>query len=140
MRSKILLLIGCIFLAACATAPEDIKVTGITRERAISIAKTHCPEYPDRFNFVDKAEWIPEKSYWAVKLDDRSGDHGRVYKINRDGEIVGTRDVNEDHGGYDNGGGFRPPSCRDRCALMINRKVVEEFGVPPWLSKAGFFW
>jgi hypothetical protein len=105
MRSKLLLLIGCIFLAACA-APDDIKQTGITRERAISIAKSNCPEYPDRFNFVDKAEWVPEKGYWAVMLDDRSGDHGRVYKINRNGDVVGTRNINEDHGGDDDYGPY----------------------------------
>ncbi len=93
MRAKLILLVGCLFLAACVD--EDIKETGITRARAISIAKTHCPEYPDRFNFVDGADWIPEKGYWAVLLDDRSGDHGRVYRINRNGEIVGTRDINE---------------------------------------------
>lgn len=101
MRSKFILLAGCLLLAACAG--EDIKETGITRERAISIAKSKCPEYPDRFNFVDKAEWIPEKGYWAVLLDDRSGDHGRVYKIDRNGEVVGKRDVNNERG-YDDAG------------------------------------
>src|SRR5271170_7619237 len=99
MHSKLLLLVGCLLLMACG-AVVDVRDTGITRARAISIAKSKCPEYPDRFNFVDRAEWIPEKGYWAVLLDDRSGDHGRVYKINRNGEIVGTRDINEDHGGY----------------------------------------
>ena len=94
MHSKILLLISCLFLLGCAG--EDIKETGITRARAISIAQSHCPEYPDRFGFVDRAQWVPEKGYWAVLLDDRSGDHGRVYKINSQGEIVGTRDVNQD--------------------------------------------
>ena len=98
MHSKLILFVGCIFLIGCAT--EDIKETGITRERAIAIAKSKCPDYPDRFNFVDKAEWIPEKGYWAVMLDDRSGDHGRVYKINREGAVVGTRDINEERGDY----------------------------------------
>ncbi|HWB58005.1 MAG TPA: hypothetical protein VG733_00870 [Chthoniobacteraceae bacterium] len=106
MRSKLLLLItACSLLAACAG--EDIKETGITRERAISIAKSNCPEYPDRFNFVDQAEWVPEKGYWAVLLDDRSRDHGRVYKINRNGEIVGKRDINEAESDY--GPGPRGP-------------------------------
>ena len=102
MRSKFLLLIvGCIFLAACASVQE----TGITRSEAIRIAKQACPEYPDRFSFVDKAEWVPEKGFWAVLLDDQSGYHGRVYKINRNGEIVSTRDIDEVHpvGYYDNG-------------------------------------
>jgi hypothetical protein len=103
MRSKILLFISCILLAACAG--EDLKETGISRERAISIAKSACKEYPDRFSFVDKAEWIPEKHFWAVELADRSGFNGRVYKINRNGEIVGTRDIAADHRRYDDGDG-----------------------------------
>lgn len=102
MRSKLLTLLtlaACVFLTSCAV--EDIKETGITRERAISIAKSHCPEYPDRFGFVDRAEWIPEKKFWAVELADRSGDHGRVYKIGRNGEVVGTRNINHDRGYYE---------------------------------------
>ena len=93
MRSKLLILLGCLLLAACAD--EDIKETGISRQRAISIAKSTCKEYPDRFSFVDRAEWVPEKHFWAVELADASGDNGRVYKINRDGEIVGTRDISD---------------------------------------------
>lgn len=102
MPSKLILLVSCLFLAACA-AVDDTQETGITRERAISIAKSKCPEYPDTFDFVDKAEWVPEKGYWAVLLDDRSGDHGRVYKINKEGEVVGTRNVNDTHEDYDSG-------------------------------------
>ena len=102
MRTKLLplfLLLGCIILAGCA----DIKETGITRAHAITIAKQACPEYPDRFSYVDKAEWIPEKGFWAVKLADYSGYHGRVYKIDRNGLVVGTRDIDEAHpeGYYD---------------------------------------
>lgn len=99
MRSKLLLLISCVLLAACA-AQEDIKETGISRERAISIAKTSCKEYPDRFGFVGNVDWIPEKKYWAVQLEDRSGDNGRVYKINRKGNVIGTRNytANDDYG------------------------------------------
>ena len=93
MRSKLIVILSCIILAACVD--EDIKETGISRERAISIAKSNCKEYPDRFSFVDRAEWIPEKHFWAVELDNRSGDEGRVYKIDRNGNIVGTRDINE---------------------------------------------
>lgn len=110
MRSKLLILVGCSLLTACAV--EDIRETGITRDRAISIAKTHCKEYPDRFSFVDRAEWIPEKKFWAVELSDHSGDHGRVYKINRNGEVVGSRNVNDargyDRGYYDDGYGPGP--------------------------------
>lgn len=100
MRSKLLLVIGSIFLlSACASIQE----TGISRAQAIRIAKQACPEYPDQFPYVDRAEWVPEKGFWAVYLDDQSGLHGRVYKINRNGEIVGTRDVDEAHplGYYD---------------------------------------
>jgi len=112
MKSKLLALSLCIFLAACA---DDIKETGITKAQAIVVAKRACPEYPDQFNFVDKAEWIPEKGFWAVLLDDRSGDHGRVYKINRNGEIVGTRDIDVEHppgyydGPYYGGPYYGPP-------------------------------
>jgi len=107
MRSKLLLFVSCILLAACAG--EDLKETGISRERAISIAKSSCKEYPDRFSFVDKAEWIPEKHFWAVELADRSGFNGKVYKINRNGEIVGTRDISDNHRRYDddNAGPYR---------------------------------
>ena len=108
MRSKLLLLISCILLAACAG--EDLKETGISRERAISIAKTNCKEYPDRFSFVDKAEWIPEKHFWAVRLADRSGFNGRTYKINRNGEIVGTHEIHEaDRRRYDDNDGGPGP-------------------------------
>ncbi|HWB58007.1 MAG TPA: hypothetical protein VG733_00880 [Chthoniobacteraceae bacterium] len=100
MRSKFLLALGCcMLLGACA----NIQETGISRSQAITIAKRACPEYPDRFGFVDKAEWVPEKGFWAVLLDDQSGLHGRVYKIDRNGQIVGTRDVDDSHpvGYYD---------------------------------------
>jgi hypothetical protein len=107
MRSKLLLVVGCVFLAACA----DIKETGITRASAIAIAKRACPEYPDTFSFVDRAEWIPEKGFWAVELGDRSGFHGRVYKVDRNGEIVGTRDIDKAHpvGYYDGPGPYGGP-------------------------------
>jgi predicted small secreted protein len=99
MRAKLLVILSCVLLAACVD--EDIKETGISRQRAISIAKSACKEYPDRFSFVDRAEWIPEKHFWAVELADRSGDNGRVYKINHNGEIVGTRDISNDRRRYD---------------------------------------
>jgi hypothetical protein len=90
------------FLAACAV--EDIKETGITRERAISIAKQACKEYPDRYSYIDRAEWIPEKKFWAVEIADRDGYKGKLYKINRNGEVVGSREIsddrNDDRGGY----------------------------------------
>src|SRR5579862_8116020 len=102
MKSKLLVIAGCLMLAACAPL-DDVKETGITRDRAVSIAKAHCPEYPDRFGFVDRVQWVPEKGYWAVLLDDRSQDHGRVYHINREGQVVGTRDINRDRGDFDEG-------------------------------------
>ena len=106
MRSKLLLIIGCIFLAACASVQE----TGITRGQAIKIAKTACPEYPDRFPFMDRAQWVPEKGYWAILLSDQSTLHGRVYKINRNGQIVGTRDIDDAHPlGYYDGPAYGGP-------------------------------
>jgi hypothetical protein len=105
MHRKILLLLSCVLLFGCAG--DDVQGNGITRARAISIAKSHCPEYPDRFSFVDRAQWIPEKSCWVVLLADRSGNHGRLYKINSKGEIIGweiigSRDTNENDD-YDGG-------------------------------------
>jgi len=99
MRSKLLVILSCMFLGACASVQE----TGITRAEAIRIAKAACPEYPLRFPFMDRAEWVPEKGIWAVLLDDQSGLYGRVYQINREGQIVGTRDVDPGHplGYYD---------------------------------------
>lgn len=91
MRSKLLILAGCILLGACASIQE----TGISRSEAIRIAKQACPEYPAKFEFVDKAQWVPEKGFWSVELDDQSGYHGRVYNINRTGQVVGTVEINE---------------------------------------------
>lgn len=91
MRSKLLLIAGCLFLTACA----DIKETGISRGQAITIAKQACPEYPNRFPFVDRVEWISEKGFWTVQLDDESGNHGRIYEVNRNGVVVGTQDFKQ---------------------------------------------
>ena len=93
----------CLFIAACAA---DIKETGgITR----SPGNRHCEEGVPRVsgptNFVDKAQWIPEKGFWAVLLaDELRGRYGRIYKIDRNGEVVGTRDlVDEEPQGYCDG-------------------------------------
>jgi hypothetical protein len=96
MRSKLLPLIGCVLLAACAA--EDIKETGISEQRAISIAKNACKEYPDRYNFVDRSEWNRDGKYWVVSITDRPGDHGKVYKINRGGSVVSTHTINRGDG------------------------------------------
>jgi hypothetical protein len=78
----------CIFLAGCAT--DDLQETGISRARAIAVAENHCPQYPDRFGYVDRAEWNPDGRYWLVALTDRDGDHGRAFKINRHASIIDT--------------------------------------------------
>ncbi len=91
MNLRYFALIACLFLAACAE--EDIKVTGITREKAIFIAQSACKEYPDRFSYMDYAEWDRDGHYWVVELTDRSGDIGRAYKINRSGTVVDTHDI-----------------------------------------------
>ena len=90
MRSKFLLFACCaalLALAGCATTQE----TGITRGEAIRIAKQACPEYPQQFEFVDRAEWIPEKGFWIVVIADQSGYNGRVFNINRNSEIVSNQ-------------------------------------------------
>jgi len=48
------LLLLALGLAGCVT--DDVKETGISRSRAIAIAENHCPQYPDRFGYVDRAE------------------------------------------------------------------------------------
>lgn len=106
MRSKLSTLIGCLLLAACAT--EDIAETGISEQRAISIAKNACKEYPDHYRFVDRSEWNREGKYWIVELADRSGDHGKIYKINRSGKILDTHKINDEYrdGPYRRGYGW----------------------------------
>jgi hypothetical protein len=73
-------------LAGCVT--DDIKETGISRSTAVAIAENHCSQYPDRFGYVDRAEWNPDGRYWMVALTDRDGDHGRAYKISRGGHVI----------------------------------------------------
>ncbi len=87
MRSRHLLpLLFILVLAGCAT--DDIKETGITRATAIGIAERHCAQYPDRFGYVDRAEWNPDGRFWLVALTDRDGDHGRAYKIGPGGGVI----------------------------------------------------
>lgn len=92
MRSKFLsLILLCTLLAACAT--EDIKVTGITRSRAIQIAENNCKEYPDRFGYMDSAEWNHAGHYWVVELTDYRGGHGKTFKINGQGKVIGVEKI-----------------------------------------------
>jgi len=92
MRSKILLPFAlCLMLAGCVT--EDIKETGITRATAIGIAERHCPQYPDKFGYVDRAEWNPDGRFWLVALTDRDGDHGKVFKIGPSGSIIDSHNI-----------------------------------------------
>jgi predicted small secreted protein len=93
MRSKLLTLVGCVLLAACAG--EDIQETGISEQRAISIAKNACKEYPDRYSFVDRSEWNRAGKYWIVSITDQAGNHGKVYKINRAGSVVSTHAIDK---------------------------------------------
>jgi hypothetical protein len=81
-------------MAGCAT--EDIKETGISRATAISIAERHCSDYPDRFSYVDRAEWDPDGRFWRVALTDRDGDHGESFKIGPGGGVIGTHVINRD--------------------------------------------
>ena len=103
MRLKYILplLLLCVAIAGCAT-DDDAKETGITRSAAIGIAERHCPEYPDQFSYVDHAEWNPD-GFWSVAITDRDGDHGKAFKIGRDGGIIATHRIDHDEGGYDDG-------------------------------------
>ena len=79
-----------------------------TRSHAIAIAENHCPQYPDRFGYVDRAEWNADGRYWMVALTTYSGDHGRAFKISRSGAIIdshtidrgGDEDYGPSHYGY----------------------------------------
>lgn len=89
-----------IVLAGCAT--DDIKETGITRAAAIGIAERHCPQYPDEFGYVDRAEWNPDGKFWLVALTNRDGDLGRAFKVSRGGGIIDSHKINhtdEDYSG-----------------------------------------
>ena len=83
--------------AGCAT--DDVKETGITRAAAITIAERHCSQYPDRFGYVDRAEWDADGRFWLVALTDRDGDHGKAYKIGPGGGIIDTHTI--DRSTYD---------------------------------------
>jgi hypothetical protein len=94
MRFKFLLplLLLCVVLAGCET--EDLKETGISRSTAITIAKRHCAEYPDTYSYVDKAEWDEDGKFWVVDITDYNGDHGKAYKIARNGYVIETHKIN----------------------------------------------
>ena len=96
----ILPLIALIALAGCAS--ENIKETGISRAAAIGIAERHCTQYPDKFGYVDRAEWDPDGNFWMVAITDYNGDHGRAYKIGRDGSVIDSHVIDrtdEDYSG-----------------------------------------
>jgi hypothetical protein len=98
MRLRNLLpLLLCALLAGCA-ATDDLKETGISRADAVRIAEQHCSQYPDEYSYVDHAEWDPDGHFWAVALTDRDGDHGKAFKIDRDGSIIDTHKIDLDEG------------------------------------------
>jgi hypothetical protein len=95
-------------MGGCIT--DDVKETGITRSMAEAIAEHHCSQYPDRFGYVDRAEWNPDGRYWLVALTDRDGDHGRAYKINRRGEIIDSHVIDRGDADYSAGHYYGPGS------------------------------
>jgi len=101
-------LLFCFVMAGCIT--DDTKETGITRATAITIAERHCSDYPDKYGYVDRAEWDPDGKFWSVALTDYDGDHGKAYKIGRDGGIIDTHTIDrgsdEDYGHYHGGWGY----------------------------------
>lgn len=106
MRSTLLAIIGGLLLAGCAG--ESISETGISRNRAINIAEASCKEYPDRYSYVDRAEWNPAGHYWLVVLADRSGDHSKIYKISRGGEVISSKSTSDERrrDAYDDDEGY----------------------------------
>jgi hypothetical protein len=104
MRIRILFLLSpalCLLLGGCLG--DDIKETGISRSRAIAIAENHCSQYPDRFGYVDRAEWNPDGHYWMVALTDRDSDHGRAYKISPGGNVIDSHVIDRSDSDYDHG-------------------------------------
>jgi hypothetical protein len=95
-------------LAGCIT--DNTAETGITRATAITIAERHCSEYPDTYGYVDRAEWDPDGKFWSVALTDYDGNHGKAFKISRDGGIIDThtidRSSDEDYGHHYGGWGY----------------------------------
>jgi hypothetical protein len=85
-------------MAGCVT--EDIKETGISRSTAEGIAERHCPQYPDKYGYVDQSEWNSDGKFWMVALTDRDGDHGKAYKISRSGEIIDSHAIDRDSEDY----------------------------------------
>jgi hypothetical protein len=100
MRSRLLLFLSLCLLALAGCVTEDIKETGITRAMAIGIAERHCTQYPDRFGYVDRAEWNPDGRFWLVALTDRDSVQGRAYKINRAGNIIDSHVIDRPEEGY----------------------------------------
>jgi len=104
MRPYLFIPLACfVLLAGCAT--DDLQETGISRRTAESIAENHCPQYPDRFGYVDRSEWNSDGQYWLVALTDRDGDHGRAFKISRHGSIIDSHEINRTE---DNGDDYGP--------------------------------
>lgn len=82
-----------LLLAGCAENATD---TGISRARAISIAEAHCPEYPGRFPVVDRSEWSSSSRCWAVSLTNHKRKRGKVFKINRNGDLLDIAGIDLD--------------------------------------------
>ena len=77
------------FLAACAT--QNLAETGISRSHAISIAKSACSGYPDRYSYVDHVEWNPSARHWQVTIEDRSSYKGERFTISRHGHVISAK-------------------------------------------------
>jgi hypothetical protein len=96
MRTPLLALaVASCLLAACQTH-YDLRETGISSDQATDIAKSASGFYHEDFEFVGRAEWVPDGQFWAVELTDKSGDHGREYKIGPNGQILATKVIDMD--------------------------------------------
>ena len=87
-------------LGACGT--YNIKETGISSSQAESIAKSAPDNVREKYKDVNRSDWLRKSQCWIVELADDSGDHGRVYRISRTGQIIGTKiiDQNPDDDSY----------------------------------------
>ena len=89
----ILVTVTSVVLVACGS--YNIKETGITSQQAESIAKSSSDNLREGYTKVDRSDWIRKSHSWVVSLVDKSEDHGRVYKIDMTGQIIGTKVIDQ---------------------------------------------
>jgi hypothetical protein len=91
-RIPLFLLSGIsLLLTACGT--PGVKTTGVNSDSAVQIAQSSPQNAHDNFAQDNRSDWDNERKCWFVELDDVSGYYGRVYKIDRSGQIIASKAV-----------------------------------------------